>query len=447
MDLTRVDDPPAYPLAIGPTGRYFVDQNGRPVLVQGDAAWSIMVAPTREGVEHYLDNIAAKGFNAILANLIESHFSPDPPGNRYGDAPFTSPGDFATPNEPYMAHVDWVIRQAERRGILVFLVPSYLGYPVPHMSHGATYGYDSPEGWFAEVLANGVDGCREYGRYLGRRYRDFSNVVWTIGGDRNPDEALMQLRAMAAGVQEADDRHLFAAHVLPEAFPFDQYPADPWLAIDFTYSYQIVHAALMQHYLRAEVHPNILIESTYERDGNNASDAQIRRQAYWAILCGAGGQFIGSSGIWDFAPGWESLLDSPARVAQAHFHDVFGRYKWWELVPDLSRSYAYTGVAVGHAWHDPTLKEFISAGVGELKGLDFASAARAPDGHLAIVYLPTARAITIELGQLRGPGVTATWFDPITGSSAPAGDWPTSQPQEFSPPSAQDWVLVIEARD
>ena len=30
--------------------------------------------------------------------------------------------------------------------------------------------------------------CREYGRYLGKRYKQFTNIVWTLGGGRPRDQ-------------------------------------------------------------------------------------------------------------------------------------------------------------------------------------------------------------------------------------------------------------------
>ncbi len=436
MPSSQTSQPPTFPLSIGPTRRYFVDADGRPVLIQGDAAWSLVAATRREDAIRYLDDDAAKGFNAIIVSVIEKYFAPDPPRNLYGDEPFLVAGDFATPNEAYMAHVDWVIGEAEKRGIVVFLVPSYLGYPEPH-GYGPQYGYDLPDGWNAEVLANGIDGCRSYGRYVGERFGRFSNIVWTMGGDRDPGAALEHVRAMAAGIGEVDDKHLFSAHVLPESSPFEQYPADPWLEIDFTYSYHIVHASLLRHYLRPPARPNIMIESTYEYD-HNASDLQIRRQAYWSILCGAAGQFMGTRGMWNFAPGWQAMLDSPGRVAQMHLHALFARHAWWELVPDLSRGDEYV------PWRDDSHAPFITSGVGELRGLDFASAARTPDGRLAMVYVPMSRPITLDLSQMAGQRVSVTWFDPLTGKDVPADDRATTAEAEFVPPSAQDWVLVIE---
>lgn len=435
---------PSFPLRVGPTSRYLVDQDGRPTLLQGDAAWTLIAGTTEADAPRYLDHLVANGFNAIIVNLVEAYFAPDPPRNLRGDEPFVQPGRFDTPNEAYMDYAHWVLREAERRGIVVFLVPTYLGYPVPHASHGSDYGYGRVEGWRNEVVAAGVAGCRDFGRYLGHRFGDLSNLIWTMGGDDNPGDVLEHLDAMARGIRETAPAGPMAAHVLPEAGPFDEYPGADWLSIDFTYSYSIVHKAVLQHYLRVPPHPNLLIESTYERDGNNAPDQQIRRQSYWALLCGAAGQFIGSYGVWNFAPEWPTLLETPARRQQAHLAHLFSQYPWWDLVPDLSRAYAYTGVAVGHAWRDDSLREFVSAGVGELRGMNFASAALTRDGTLAMVYLPSPRPMSVDLTQL-APHVEASWFNPVTAELRPGGHWSNAGTTDVASPYPDDAVLILQA--
>jgi hypothetical protein len=42
---------PAYPLKISASHRYLVDQNDLPILVQGDAAWSLITGLTNEEAE------------------------------------------------------------------------------------------------------------------------------------------------------------------------------------------------------------------------------------------------------------------------------------------------------------------------------------------------------------------------------------------------------------
>src|SRR5882724_9579397 len=99
-----------YPLRASANHRYLVDQSGAPFLVQGDAAWSLISGLTKEDAEKYLDARKRQGFNSIIVNLIEHHFNG--PVDRYGEGPFTTPGDFSTPNEKYFANADWMLRKA-----------------------------------------------------------------------------------------------------------------------------------------------------------------------------------------------------------------------------------------------------------------------------------------------------------------------------------------------
>jgi len=165
------------PLRVGADHRHLVDRRGVPFLLQGDAAWSLIANATREDADGYLRNRRAKGFNAVLVNLIEHKFARNAPRNAYGDAPFPDPSDLAVPNDKYFEHADWVVRRAGEDGIVVLLAPAYLGYP----------GLD--EGFYDEVMAAGPEKCLAYGRYLGRRYAGFDNIIWVMGGDRDPGPA------------------------------------------------------------------------------------------------------------------------------------------------------------------------------------------------------------------------------------------------------------------
>jgi hypothetical protein len=398
-----------YPLRVGDDHRHLVDQNGRPFLIQGEAAWSLLTALTKEQAEAYLENRRRKGFNSIIVNLIEHKFSG--PMNRYGETPFTTRGDFSTPNEKYFEHADWVIRRAGEKGIQVFLAPIYLGY----------IGTD--EGWFDEALANGVEKCRAWGRYVGKRYRGFDNVVWLIGGDRNPGPALAQVNAVALGIKEFDSRHLFTAHCHPEASPADEYKDGGWLDLNATYTYAIVHRKLLSDYDRVPPMPFVLIESTYEGE-HNASAVQIRRQAYWAILCGATGQFMGNRPIWLFDPGWEAAMDATASQDMVRLRALFTSQPWDKLVPDEKH-------------------ETVVDGLGEFRGLDYAAAARTDDGRTAIAYLPNARPVTVDMSRISGATVQARWFNPRTGEYVSAGGFPATGRKRFTPPGDGDWVLVL----
>jgi len=406
----RGADAAAYPLRVGPDRRRLVDRTGVPFLLHGEAAWSLITALTCEEAELYLSDRAHKGFNSIIVNLIEHKFNG--PVNRYGEAPFTSPGSFSTPNEEYFAHADWVIRRAGEHGIQVLLAPIYLGY----------IGTD--EGWIEEVLASGPSGCREWGRYMGRRYGGFDNIIWLIGADREPGEALDSVDATVKGIREFDRRHLFTAGTAPERSPADDFGRGGWLGLNNTYTYEIVHRKLLADYNRRPLMPFILIESTYEGE-HNASAVQIRRQAYWALLCSACGHVFGNRPLWLFDPGWQGALDSPGSRDMGHVRALFMSRPWHHLVPDQEH-------------------QVVTTGLGEFRGLDTLAAARTTDGGTVIAYMPSSRTVTVDLSRIRGSAAKAWWFDPRTGESASAGEFAASGCREFTPPAKGDWVLVLD---
>lgn len=195
---------PAFPLQVAKNGRFLVDQKGRPFLVVGDSPWSLIVQPSEEEIDRYLNDRAKKGFNALLVNLIEHKFCTRPPRTHAGLAPFRKAGDFSTPNAAYFDFAYQVIKKANDRGIAVWLCPAYLGFK----------GGD--EGWFREMKAGGKANLRSYGRFVGKRFKDLPNIVWVLGGDFTPDRAdQWTVTEVAEGIRAEDARHLMTGHFAP----------------------------------------------------------------------------------------------------------------------------------------------------------------------------------------------------------------------------------------
>jgi hypothetical protein len=391
--------------------RYIIDPVGKPFFVQGEAAWSLIANVSDPDVELYLRNRRAKGFNTLLVNLLEHKFSKNPPRNLKGDAPFEDMNDWSKPNEKYFAHADWVIRKAGEYGMTVLLAPVYLGYT----------GTD--EGFIDEVQKTGADNALKYGQFLGKRYAKYDNLIWVMGGDRNPDPALEEIDMIAFGIKEFDHRHLFTAHCHPDAVPAEQYP-NGWLDFGNTYDYQIVHQRLIADYNRKPVRPNFLIETSYEGE-HNSSEVQIRRQAYWAILCGGFGHVFGNLPIWSFKEGWQNALDLPGSVGMTYWGKLFRSRDWFNLVPDQDH-------------------KIVTSGLGEFNGLDYLAAARTRDADTVIAYMPSRRTITVDLAKLNGNQAQGWWFNPRDGKATSIGALPTGASKEFTPPSDGDWVLVLD---
>src|SRR5215813_6238625 len=186
----------AFPLKVSADGRFLVDQNDQPFRIQGDSAQSLIANLTYDEADTYLSYRQAQGFNSVNINLLEHKFAINAPANRNGDAPFTSPGNFSTPNENYFAFADSIIDLAASKGMLVSLAYMYLGYG----------GGD--EGWWAELTnsTNTQTICYNFGLYLGNRYRSRDNILWVVGGDFFPppgSEGETRLKRILEGIQAA----------------------------------------------------------------------------------------------------------------------------------------------------------------------------------------------------------------------------------------------------
>ncbi len=399
------------PLRVSANHRYLVDRSGAPFLLQGDAGWSLIANTTKEEADLYLRNRRAKGFTAILINLIEHKFARNAPRNIYGEAPFAGQTDLGAPNEKYFEHADWVIRRAGENGLFVLLAPVYLGYT----------GLD--EGFYDEVMANGPEKCLAYGRFLGQRYRTFDNIIWVLGGDRDPGPAREDVDLVAYGIRESDRRHLMTAHCHSESSPIEQFPGS-WLNVSSSYAYEIVHQRLTWDYERKPAMPLFLIESVYEGE-HNASELQVRRQAYWAILCGEFGHVMGNLPIWSFNPGWQAAMDAPGSVAMMNWGRLFRSRPWYDLVPDSDH-------------------KVVTQGVGEYWGNDYLAAGASADGATVIAYMPSTRTVTVDLAKLAKGRANAWWFDPRSGRAEAAGSFAAEGSRPFTPPGEGDWVLVLD---
>ena len=442
-----------FPLRVSENGRYLVDASGRPFLLHGDTAWSLIAQLTKEETEEYLENRRQKGFNAILVNLIEYRNADNPPRNKYGEAPFTTPGDFSTPNDKYFAHADWVIQRAHQKGILVVLNPCYTGW--------SSNGTSSADGFVKEIIANGPTKCRNYGRYVGNRYKNFANIIWQAGGDTTPKAGSPLEKnwlEILQGIKEVDPIHLWSAHWYCFTTARDQPAFAPYMDLDNAYGGNRTYIQILRAWNRPDPKPTFLNEAHYEGTGvpghasaENEAPHMIRAQAYWALLSGATGHIFGSHYVWPF--GWKGFkryadhndwrrgMESQGSREMIHVKKLFEGRAWYDLVPDQEHTVITNGYGTfGKDDRTP--------------GGDYVTAARTGDGRLVMAYIPSTgtgtRTITVNLARLSGPA-HARWYNPTDGTylAIDGSPFANSGLREFTTPGdngtgTNDWVLVLE---
>jgi hypothetical protein len=423
--------PPSYPLKISADGRHLLDQNNAPFLVQGDSAWSLIASLNDADTERYLENRRLKGFNTVLVNLLEHKFTDNAPKNAAGDGPFLTPGDFSTPNEAYFAHADHVIQNAASKGILVLLTPAYLGYQ----------GGD--EGWYSEMSANGATKLRNYGRYLGNRYKNVPNILRVEAGDYIPPNHTL-VNAVALGILDNDQAHLHTAHCERGTSASDCFGNEAWLNVNSSYTNYTTYDHIYRDYSRTPFRPFFFIEGVYENEGSTTPTV-IRAEAYRSILSGSQGQLFGNDPIWSFdGPTlypppytWQVAMDAQGSRDMSRVNPVFASRDWSNLVPDRT----HVVVTAGYGTYTTDESQVTN---------DYATTARTPDGRLAMTYMPSRRAITVDMTKFSGP-VTAKWYDPTNGAytTVTGSPFANTGTRTFTPTGNNsagngDWVLVLE---
>jgi len=422
-------------ITVSENRRFLVTEDGQPFFWLGDTAWELFQRLTLEETELYLENRRERGFNLIQAVALAEFDGLRTP-NRYGELALIDM-DPARPNEAYFAHIDAVIRLAERKGLYIGLLPTW-GDKVRRM-----WG-EGPEVFTAQ-------NARVYGEYLGRRYRAQTNLVWILGGDR-PGDGLVELwTAMAEGIQAGQGRRaLTTLHPAGGRGSSEWFHACDWLDLNM---WQSGHGALdaptwemiERDYRREPVKPVLDAEPNYEdhpidpwsrkwepRFGR-FNDYDVRKQGYRSVFAGACGYTYGHHTLWQFfQPGrtpvnfpaltWGEAIYRPGAAQLIHLKNLMLSRPYLTRVPDqgLLRSDAGTGAA-------------------------HVQATRAADGSYAFVYLPRGgQTVELDLSRLAGP-LRAWWYDPRSGQAHAAGELNAGGAWAFTAPlGGSDWVLVLD---
>jgi hypothetical protein len=421
---------PSFPLQVSDDRRHLIDQRGRPFFYHADTPWGLVTGFDRAELTRYLDRRAAQGFTALQVQLVPEE-SITAGTNRFGQWPFLQGWDVTTANPAYFDHAAWVVEQAANRGLLVAMSPIWLG---------------CCQGGRRDIMqTNGAGRCREYGRFLGRRFGGLANLMWIQGGDRDPGPYREVVNAIAEGLRETAPAQLQTAHWSSTHSSMDELRGETWLDVNATYTYSAEHTgAWRRQYhvyhsskrdlLREPRRPFFLIESTYE--GEHGAPAQkIRRQAWWSVLSGSFGHAIGIRPVWGAGPGWQDKLDCPATRDMQHLVRVMMSVEWWTLEPDLEHQVVTAGFGTYNGGDQPG-------------GDDYVTAARTRDRRALIAYVPQGGTLTLDATQFAGP-VAGRWIDPTSGAEFPAEPISGTAARVTAPPGnatgARDWVLVVRS--
>ncbi|MBI5917608.1 MAG: glycoside hydrolase family 140 protein [Bacteroidetes bacterium] len=430
-------------LRVSDNHRHLVTADGKPFFWLADTAWELFHRTNRQEAEVYFKKRAGQGFNVIQAvALAELDVLHTP--NRNGDLPLHGE-DPTKPNEAYFRYVDTLIDLAATHSLYIALLPTW-GDKVFKDRWGKGPEIFNPEN------------ARVYGRWIGNRYRNRTNIIWVIGGDRDPRDGSPDVeiwQALAAGVEEGTgggDRALMTFHPQPERIEASSsrwFHNDNWLDMNMLQTGHCDDTPVWQRmeadWERSPAKPFLNGEAIYEEmpvcfDAKNlgyASAWDVRRAAYLSVFSGACGHTYGCGPVIFFSKkgehffadlhAWQEALDLPAASQMKHLRTLIESRPMLERVPDQG----------------------LLADEGN-NAFDRIQAARG-EGY-AFVYTAHGLPVTVNMGKISGKTVSAHWYDPRTGKATPIGVFDNKGWQTFAPPYVwspvpdhrTDLVLVLD---
>lgn len=418
----------AFPLKPSANNRYLVDQNNVPFLMIGDAPQAMVGNLSVGKAKFFIKNRAGYGINALWVNLLcDSYTACNSDGTTFdGVAPFTTAGDLSTPNSVYFDRAAAMLDAAAAKGMVVLLDPIETG------------------GWLGVLNENGNMKARQYGEYLGNRFKDTPNIIWMSGNDFQSwrdDSQNAQVRAVMKGIASKDPNHIQTVELdYYVSASLDDKALRPFIGLDAVYTYRPTYAKELSEYRRTTFAPTFLVEANYEFEQNGGTDGgstqNLRRQEYWTALSGTTGQLYGSAWSWRLQGDWQNNLDTIGIQQLEYVKQLFAPRPWFDLVPD--RDHLVLTDGYGKYSKDDSITTDT-----------YATAARTSDGAMVMAYLPSIRQVTIDMTKLSGEA-TARWFDPTNATFTDVGSFPNTGSQTFAPPGNNstgdgDWVLLLEA--
>jgi hypothetical protein len=430
-------------LKVSANKRFLVREDGSPFFWLADTAWELFHKLDREEAEIYLKNRAHKGFNVIQAVALAEQDGLDT-GNAYGRKPLlkNSKGvyDPRLPDETigengdnydYWKHVDYIVDLAALYGVYIAFLP--------------TWGDKFYKLWGIGPEIFDADNARAYGEWLGNRYRDKSNIIWVLGGDRNLPEAkhFAVIENMAKGIKKGDgSRHLITFHPRGGQSSAYHFPEADWLdfiMIQSGHGYQNHpnYNHITSEYDRQPVKPVLDGEPRYEDiaihfkpENGYFDDADIRQAAYWAVLAGAFGHTYGHNSVWImnkkpaddiYIMNWKTALMRPGSSQMQYLKQLIESRPFFERIPD---------------------QDLIAE---NYPGANHLQAARG-DSY-CFVYTPNGLPIKVNMGRISGETINAFWYSPRNGDSIFIGVVQNNGTAEFTPPTSgrgNDWILVLD---
>ncbi|MDA3835631.1 MAG: glycoside hydrolase family 140 protein, partial [Spirochaetales bacterium] len=392
--------------------------------------------------EKYLENRRERSFTVIQAVVLAELDGLNTP-NAEGEKPLID-NDPTKINEAYFRHVDWVIKKAEEKGMFIGLLP--------------TWGDKWNKKWGVGPVVFTPENAKVFGEILGKRYKDYPNIIWIVGGDRPIEEENHRqiISSMAKGLRRGDGgTHLITFHPTGGLGSSEYFHEEEWLDFNMrqnghNVNYTGVYENTLKDYNRIPVKPVLDGEPIYEdhpiqfnpQQYGHSTSADVRRPLYWNLFSGAFGHTYGHHSIWQmWQPGrnpvnyplmpWYDAINQPGSAQMQYGRKLMESRPFLTRIPDNSIIVA----------DDVTTSV---PGAGQYRFV----ATRDQNGSYAMVYAPIGRSFTVKMDVVRSSEVIAWWFNPRNGEATKIGEFPgfgTRTCTPTTPGENLDWILVLDS--
>lgn len=467
-------------LKISTDRRYFVKESGEPFIWIADTVWTMPQRLKWDDVEYLMKKRKNQGFTVLQIVALD----PEQDADMHNPAGISAleDGDLTKPREQYFAYLDWILDKAEEYGFYVLLLPVWGQLVVGDNWMGGTFPKTVTE-----------ENAFGYGQWIGNRYKDRKNVVWCLGGDRQPLHKAVDYRKVWRRLAEG-----LAYGVLGRKLIYNQEP-EAWQELLITYhachemetgecssmSYWTDEEQWIQFIMLQSGHGSTpknyrLVEKEYYRkekygkdrtmpvwDGEPAYEEMptsfpvftqfhgswmVRKRAYWALLAGAFGHTYGHCSVW-------------CSISEKEKNEMM-RKTWWEALDaegagqirflrDFMESVPLFDCV-------PAQELVCQEEDGEMDG--HIQAAIRKNQEFLCAYLPSGGSCRLRIGQLRknasdGKTLYGFWFSPRDGKCYDGQLQETKQAflcaakgeeHTFTSPEQgeeKDWILLLYGKE
>jgi len=293
------------------------------------------------------------------------------------------------------------------------------------------------------------DNAAVYATWLANRYKNKTNIIWVLGGDRQPrgEQDIAIWRAMGNAIMKVtDNKAMITYHCQPNQLGSAQwFRKEKWFTFNMFQNGhcrdEAIYNKMADGYIVTPIKPEIDGEPIYEDhpvcfnvyDLGTSSAYDVRKFAYLDLFSGAFGHTYGCHDIWQMnSPKheplngphmtWNDALKLPGARQMAYVKKLIESHPMLERVPDQS-------IVVEN---NNTAAERIQA----TRGNDY-----------AFVYTAAGKPFTVLLPKLKVAKIHAYWYDPRDSKTADIGVVDGTKPNKFIPPSSgygKDWGLVLD---